>query len=119
MRELEVFRRVMELGTITAAAEVLHISQPAVSRTLQQAERRLGFPLFLRRKKRLLATAEAQSLFPETVSAFAAFAVPIIATPMIAKPVSDTLDALSAARSTQVRCCGTADIDHLQFDACF
>jgi hypothetical protein len=46
-------------------------------------------------------------------------AVPIIATPMIAKPVSDTLDALSAARSTQVRCCGTADIDHLQFDACF
>ena len=75
MRELEVFRRVMELGTITAAAEMLHISQPAVSRTLQQAERRLGFPLFLRRKKRLLATAEAQSLFPETVSAFAAFDV--------------------------------------------
>lgn len=75
MRELEVFRRVMELGTITAAAEKLHISQPAVSRTLQQAERRLGFPLFLRRKKRLLATPEAQSLFPETVSAFAAFDV--------------------------------------------
>ncbi len=75
IRELEVFRRVMELGTITAAAEALHISQPAVSRTLQQAERRLGFPLFLRRKKRLLATPEAQSLFPETVSAFAAFDV--------------------------------------------
>lgn len=75
IRELEVFRRIMELGTVTAAAEVLHISQPAVSRSLQQAERRLGFPLFLRRKKRLLATAEARSLFPETVSAFAAFDV--------------------------------------------
>lgn len=75
VRELEVFRRVMELGTITAAAEMLHISQPAVSRTLQQAERRLGFALFLRRKKRLLATPEAQSLFPETVNAFAAFDV--------------------------------------------
>jgi DNA-binding transcriptional LysR family regulator len=75
VRELEVFRRVMELGTVTAAAEALHISQPAVSRTLQQAERRLGFPLFLRRKKRLLATAEAQSLFSETVRAFAAFDV--------------------------------------------
>src|SRR5436190_14207838 len=75
IRELEVFRHVMELGTVTAAAEVLHISQPAVSRSLQQAERRLGFPLFLRRKKRLLATAEARSLFPETVSAFAAFEV--------------------------------------------
>ena len=58
VRELEVFRLVMELGTVTAAAEALHISQPAVSRTLQQAERRLGFPLFLRRKKRLLATPE-------------------------------------------------------------
>ncbi|MCK1518454.1 LysR family transcriptional regulator [Bradyrhizobium sp. 190] len=75
IRELEVFRRVMELGTVTAAAEALHISQPAVSRTLQQAERRLGFSLFLRRKKRLLPTPEARSLFSETVRAFAAFDV--------------------------------------------
>jgi DNA-binding transcriptional LysR family regulator len=74
-RELSVFRTVMELGTITAAAERLRISQPAVSRTLQQAEQRLGFALFLRRKKRLLATPEAQALFPETARAFAAFDV--------------------------------------------
>lgn len=72
VRELDVFRRIMELGTITAAAEALHISQPAVSRILQHAEQRLGFALFLRRNKRLLATAEAQALFPETVAAFAA-----------------------------------------------
>lgn len=74
-RELSVFQSVMELGTITAAAEKLKISQPAVSRMLQQAEERLGFALFLRRKRRLLATPEATALFPETVRAFAAFEV--------------------------------------------
>ncbi|MFL9823634.1 LysR substrate-binding domain-containing protein [Rhodoplanes sp. SY1] len=75
LRELDVFRRIMELGSITAAAEALHISQPAVSRMLQQAELRLGFPLFLRHRKRLIATSEAQALFPDTVAAFAALDV--------------------------------------------
>ncbi|MDO9413513.1 MAG: LysR family transcriptional regulator [Pseudolabrys sp.] len=74
-RELSVFQSVMELGTITAAAEKLRISQPAVSRMLQQAEQRLGFPLFFRRKRRLLPTPEASALFPETTRAFAAFDV--------------------------------------------
>jgi DNA-binding transcriptional LysR family regulator len=73
IRELDVFRRVMEHGTITAAAESLHVSQPVVSRILQQAEARLGFALFVRRKRRLLPTIEARVLLPETVSAFAAF----------------------------------------------
>jgi DNA-binding transcriptional LysR family regulator len=72
LRELDVFRRVMELGTVTAVAEALHISQPAVSRILLGAEEKLGFALFLRRKKRLVATAEAHALLSETASAFAA-----------------------------------------------
>ena len=73
VRELDVFRRVMEFGTITAAAESLRVSQPVVSRMLQQAEARLGFALFVRRKRRLLPTVEARALLPDTVSAFAAF----------------------------------------------
>ncbi len=71
-REMDLFRHVMELGTVTAAAEAAHVSQPAVSKTLQQAEERLGFRLFLRQRKRLLPTAEAQALFPEVMSALAA-----------------------------------------------
>ncbi|CAN7233287.1 LysR family transcriptional regulator [Bradyrhizobium sp. LjRoot220] len=59
IRELEVFRRVMELSTITAAAEALRISQPAVSRTLQHAERRLGFPLFLAAKEAIVGDARS------------------------------------------------------------
>lgn len=71
-REMEVFRQVMERGSVTAAADALRISQPAVSKMLQQAEDRLGFKLFVRVKKRLLPTTEAHSLFPETLHAFAA-----------------------------------------------
>ena len=75
IRELEVFRHVMETGSVTAAAEILRISQPAVSKMLQQAEDRIGFRLFTRQKKRLFPTNEAQALFPEALSAFAAFDV--------------------------------------------
>ncbi len=72
LREMEVFRQVMERGSVTAAAEALRVSQPAVSKMLQQAEDRLGFKLFVRAKKRLLPTTEAHSLFPEALNAFAA-----------------------------------------------
>lgn len=71
-REMTLFRHVMELGSVTAAAEAAHISQPAASKMLQQAEERLGFRLFLRQRQRLHPTAEAISLFPEVVSALAA-----------------------------------------------
>src|SRR5689334_11678349 len=71
-REMAVFRHVMELGSVTAAADAAHLSQPAVSKMIQQAEDRLGFRLFLRERKRLVPTAEAQALFSEVVSALAA-----------------------------------------------
>jgi DNA-binding transcriptional LysR family regulator len=71
LREMEVFRRVMELGSVTAAAAALHVSQPAVTRMLQKAEQRLGFALFVREKRRLRPTAEAQILFPEALGTFA------------------------------------------------
>jgi DNA-binding transcriptional LysR family regulator len=75
VRELEVFRHVMERGSITGAARALHITQPAVSKMLQQAEARLGFSLFLRAGRALRPTAEAEALLPETLSAFAAIEV--------------------------------------------
>ncbi|MBP0445094.1 LysR family transcriptional regulator [Roseomonas sp. SSH11] len=71
-REMDLFRHVMELGTVTAAAEAAHVRQPAVSKTLQQAEERLGFRLFQRQRKRLVPTTEAQAMYPEVVGALAA-----------------------------------------------
>jgi len=43
-----------------------------VSKTLHLAEERLGFRLFLRQRKRLVPTVEAQALYPEVVGALAA-----------------------------------------------
>ena len=63
--ELLVFRRAVETGNVTQAAEQLHVSQPAVSRTLSGLEARLGVQL-LRRSKRGVAPTEAgQGLYRE------------------------------------------------------
>jgi DNA-binding transcriptional LysR family regulator len=72
LRELEVFRAVMEAGGVTAAASELGITQPAASKMLRQAEERLGFSLFRRDRKQLVPTPEAHALLPELLGAFAA-----------------------------------------------
>ncbi len=40
-------------GTLSAAAEYLHISQPALSHSMQKLEELMGVPLFHRQKNRL------------------------------------------------------------------
>ena len=51
--------------TISGAAELLHVSQPGVSRTLKHMEMRLGVDLFERRQSGLIPTPEARELFGE------------------------------------------------------
>lgn len=65
LRQMEVFRAVMLTGSVGAAAELLHVSQPAVSKVLAQAARQAGVPLFERVKGRLVPTSEAQELYTE------------------------------------------------------
>ena len=48
---------------MTAAANKMEISQPSVSKTLGNIEKNLGFKLFLRKGKKLIATNEAAELF--------------------------------------------------------
>jgi DNA-binding transcriptional LysR family regulator len=55
----------MRTGTVTAAAERMRISQPAVSRLLSLLEARTGLTLFVRSKQRLQPTPEAQQFFRE------------------------------------------------------
>jgi DNA-binding transcriptional LysR family regulator len=55
----------MLTGTVTAAAERMRISQPAVSRLLSLLEARTGLTLFVRSKQRLQPTPEAQQFFRE------------------------------------------------------
>lgn len=65
LRQIEAFRATMQAGTVVAAASLLSITQPAVSRLLGLLELRIGFALFDRRGRRLIPTPEAQQLYRE------------------------------------------------------
>lgn len=65
LRQLEAFRGVMLSGTTKQAATLLNISQPAVSRLIQDLEEQVGVPLFERLHGRLQPKPEAQALYRE------------------------------------------------------
>lgn len=70
LRHLEAFHAVMMSGSITRAAALLNVTQPAVSATIKHFEQRLGFTLFLRQGGRLAPTPEARALLPEVQDIF-------------------------------------------------
>lgn len=65
LRHIEIFQAIRQTGSVSAAAQLLHVSQPAVTKVLQHAELQLGFPLFLRVRGKLLPTPEALALESE------------------------------------------------------
>lgn len=65
LRHIEIFHAVMTSGNVTAAASLLHSSQPTVSRELARLEKLLGLQLFERVKGRLQPTAQGLLLFEE------------------------------------------------------
>ncbi|MBL1115951.1 LysR family transcriptional regulator [Streptomyces sp. 110] len=56
MRHLRALAAIGDEGTVTGAARALHITQPALSRTLEQLESRLGVRLVERTTRRLELT---------------------------------------------------------------
>lgn len=65
LRHIEAFYAIRKAGSINAAAKLLNISQPALSKTIHHAETLLGFRLFGRVRRRLVPTVEAELLFAE------------------------------------------------------
>ena len=57
LRHLAAFH---QSGTLSQAAEELHISQPALSRSMQKLEEELQVPLFERQKNKLRLNANGQ-----------------------------------------------------------
>lgn len=70
LRHVEVFYAIMRAGTITEAARVLNVTQPAVSVALKQFEARLRMKLFDRVGGRLQPTPEARALLPDIAEIF-------------------------------------------------
>jgi DNA-binding transcriptional LysR family regulator len=70
-RQVEAFRHVMLLGSVTRAADAMSLSQPAVSHLISDLEDWLGFTLFVRRAGQpLKPTSEAESLFAKVTRSF-------------------------------------------------
>lgn len=63
LRQLEAFRATIRCGSITRAAEMLHISQPSVSRLIADLEESAGFPLFVRVGRGLNPTVEGRHFY--------------------------------------------------------
>ena len=63
-RQLQVFVQIAMHGSVRAAAERLHLTQPAASMALAQMERQLGAPLFARERGRLRLNARGRELLP-------------------------------------------------------
>jgi hypothetical protein len=58
---LRVFVEIVDAGSMTAAARALHLTQPALSRSVKLLEEDLGVPLFERRPRRLVLTGSRPS----------------------------------------------------------
>ncbi|GLU30203.1 LysR family transcriptional regulator [Trinickia caryophylli] len=63
LKRLRYFCAVIEQGTIAKAARVLNISQPPLSKRLQELEEEIGAPLFSRGTKKVEPTAAGHHLY--------------------------------------------------------
>jgi DNA-binding transcriptional LysR family regulator len=62
------FVAVYRVGTVSGAAQVLHLTQPAVSQHLAALESALGHPLFQRTPRRMLPTEEGKRLYTQVAA---------------------------------------------------
>jgi len=83
LQAMTVFVRVVESGSFSAAARLMHLGQPAVSKAVAQLERQLGVQLLLRSAHGLTPTDAGQRYFER-----------------VARIVSDAEDADTAARDS-------------------
>jgi DNA-binding transcriptional LysR family regulator len=65
LRQIRTFVTVAELGTVSKAAERLHVAQPALSRQIALLEDELALRLFDRVGRRLLLTTEGEQLLSD------------------------------------------------------
>ncbi|SDV47045.1 LysR substrate-binding domain-containing protein [Chitinasiproducens palmae] len=75
VRDIEVFRAVMNAGSTAKAAVLLNISQPAVSQAIRRLEAMADFKLFERLRSRLVPTQEAVALMRDVDRYFVGFEV--------------------------------------------
>ena len=58
-----IFYTVANLGNISKASEELHVSQPAISKSIKNLENQLGGTLFVRTKRGVNLTEEGKEFY--------------------------------------------------------
>ncbi len=71
LRHLRAFLAVVETGSVTRAAELCFVSQPAVTQALAKIEQTVGLPLFSRTPQRIFANPAGEILARRITRAFA------------------------------------------------
>lgn len=70
LRHLRIFMAVCRTGSISRAAGLCNVSQPAATQAIGKLERAAGQPLFLRRPRGMFATAAGEALAARAARAF-------------------------------------------------
>ena len=73
IRQIEYFVEVAKQLSFTKAAATLHVSQPSISKAIQNFEAELGVPLFYRSSKRLELTDAGQAVLINSMHVLEAF----------------------------------------------
>ncbi|MCJ2187597.1 LysR family transcriptional regulator [Novosphingobium beihaiensis] len=69
LRHLQAVAKIVELGTVNAAAEAVNLSQPAITQALGRLEKQIGLPLFERCFNGMTPTDAARLLAPRIEAA--------------------------------------------------
>lgn len=101
LRHIEIFYATMIQGSVSGAARMLNLTQPAATRLLQHAEHSWGFPLFERIKNKLIPTQEARQLFPEVEKTYQQLSV-----------IHGRVKRLKQQNQTQIRVASTHTLTH-------
>jgi DNA-binding transcriptional LysR family regulator len=88
LQQLRCFCATFELGSFTAAAEALHVSQPAVAEQIRKLEQALGADLFLRVGRGVVATEAGRTFAEHATRSLRAV-----------EDAADSVDELSALRT--------------------
>ena len=65
LRQLEYFRAIVDAGTISGAARMLHMTQPPLSYQLKMLEEELQVPLLVRGTKKITLTEAGKTLYEQ------------------------------------------------------
>ncbi|WP_213795040.1 LysR family transcriptional regulator [Klebsiella aerogenes] len=88
---MKAFVTVAELGSFSKAAEVLNLTQPALTRKIQKIESNLNTPLFERTTRKIMLTQAGQILLPKAKSLIASLDAAIFNLSNLTSNVHDTV----------------------------